>query len=139
MRQSPIRDAVVEYWLLQAEERLADARALAARRALLRDARPPRRRPRVWLGSVLIAVGRRLLGPVPELRAPAASGGVAPPSRERWGLRQESRSHRRNMTGLTEGAAMDSGIWEIGALGLPGLRSPWSCRSLAQHTSMPGA
>ncbi len=46
--------------LLHAEERMAEARAFAARRALVRDSRPPRRGGRVWLGSFLLAVGHRL-------------------------------------------------------------------------------
>ena len=52
--------------LLHAEERMAEARALAARRALLRDSRPPRRGMRVWLGSFLLAAGYRLLGSLPS-------------------------------------------------------------------------
>jgi acyl-coenzyme A thioesterase PaaI-like protein len=57
--------------LLQAEERVAEARAFTARRALLRDSRPPRRGVRVWLGSFLLAVGHRLLGSVPSSAGPA--------------------------------------------------------------------
>jgi hypothetical protein len=53
--------------LLRAEEVLAEARASAALRALLRDLHPPRRRVRAWLGSVLLAVGHRLLRSVPTL------------------------------------------------------------------------
>jgi hypothetical protein len=56
--------------LLQAEERVAEARASTARRALLRDSQPPRRGVRVWLGSFLLAVGHRLLGSAPSLREP---------------------------------------------------------------------
>ena len=48
--------------LLQAEERASAARDFTARRALIRDSRPRRRGARIWLGSVLVAVGHRLLG-----------------------------------------------------------------------------
>jgi hypothetical protein len=50
---------------------MAAARAFTARRALLRDSRPPRRGVRVWLGSFLLAVGHRLLGSVPTSAGPA--------------------------------------------------------------------
>jgi hypothetical protein len=42
-----------------------------ARRPPLREARPRRRRARVWLGSILLAAGHRLLATVPAPRAPA--------------------------------------------------------------------
>jgi hypothetical protein len=48
---------------------LAEARALTAERARLREARPSRRTVRVWLGSVLLAVADRLL----SAPGPAAS------------------------------------------------------------------
>ena len=57
--------------LLQADERMTQARARAAGRALLRHSRPPRRSARVRLGSFLVAVGHRLLGSAPSLRGPA--------------------------------------------------------------------
>jgi hypothetical protein len=57
--------------LLQAEMRVAEARAFTARRALLRDAPPPRRGVRVRLGSVLLAVGHRLLRSAPSSADPA--------------------------------------------------------------------
>ena len=57
--------------LLQAEERMAEARALAARRALLRDPRPPGRGVRIWLGSLLLAAGHRLLRSEPGSAGPA--------------------------------------------------------------------
>ena len=57
--------------LLQVEERVAEARAFAARRALLRDSRLPRRGVRVRLGSFLLAVGHRLLRSAPSSADPA--------------------------------------------------------------------
>ena len=71
MRTYRIGDPRVEAYLLKAEETLAEARAFTARRALLRDARPPRRPARVWLGAVLLAVGHRLLRTAPGSVAPA--------------------------------------------------------------------
>lgn len=71
VRTYPIGDPRTEAYLLKVEEMLVEARAFSARRALLRGARPPRRKARVWLGSILLAVGHRLLQSVPE---PAASG-----------------------------------------------------------------
>jgi hypothetical protein len=56
--------------LLHAEELAAEARVRVARRALLRDSRPPRRRARVWLGSLLLAAGHRLLDSVPRSAGP---------------------------------------------------------------------
>jgi hypothetical protein len=61
MRRPSTGDLWSEAHLLQAEERLAEARAFAARRALLREPRPPRRGVRGRLGSFLLAVGHRLL------------------------------------------------------------------------------
>ena len=69
MRRYYIGDLWTEAYLLKAEEALAEARASSARRALLRDARPPRRRAQVWLSSVLLAAGHRLLGESPTIRA----------------------------------------------------------------------
>jgi hypothetical protein len=61
-----IRDSSGDLWtdalLLHSEERTAEARARAARRALVRAAPPPPGRLRRWLGAVLVAVGQRLLG-----------------------------------------------------------------------------
>jgi hypothetical protein len=71
MRTHRIGDPRVEAYLLRAEDQLAEARAFSARRALLRDARPPRRPARVWLGSILLAAGRRLLRAAPGSPAPA--------------------------------------------------------------------
>ena len=48
--------------LLQAEELMVEAREVAARRALLRGIRPPGRGVRNWIGAVLLAAGRRVLG-----------------------------------------------------------------------------
>src|SRR5437016_3649457 len=69
MRRYYIGDLRTEAYLLKVEEALAEARASSARRALLRDASPPRRRAQVWLGSVLLAAGHRLLGESPTIRA----------------------------------------------------------------------
>jgi hypothetical protein len=71
MRTYRIGDPRVEAYLLRAEEIVAEARTFSARRALLRDVRPPRRSARVWLGTVLLAVGRRLLHAAPGSAAPA--------------------------------------------------------------------
>jgi hypothetical protein len=57
--------------LLHTEERMAEARAYAARRALLRDSRPPRRGLRVRLGGFLLGAGHRLLGAAPSSADPA--------------------------------------------------------------------
>ena len=59
-------DVWVDARLLHAEERMAEARAFTARRALLRDSRPSRRGVRVWLASFLLAAGYRLLGSAPS-------------------------------------------------------------------------
>jgi hypothetical protein len=71
MRTYQTGDSWTEAYLLRAEERVAEARVFSARRALLRDARPPRRPARVWLGSVLLVAGHRLLGTAPGSVAPA--------------------------------------------------------------------
>jgi hypothetical protein len=58
--------------LLHAEERMAEARAHAARRALLRESRPTRRgAARAWLGTRLLALGQRLLDSAPRSAGPA--------------------------------------------------------------------
>jgi hypothetical protein len=66
MRTYRSGDLWTEAGLLRVEEMLADARAVTARRALLREARFPRRTVRVWLGTALLAVARRLLRSAPE-------------------------------------------------------------------------
>ena len=88
MRQFRSGDAWADNELRRVEEALAPARAftaegrflparevlaedLTARPAFLDDPRPPRRRARVWLGSVLLALGHRLLRAAPEPAAPA--------------------------------------------------------------------
>jgi hypothetical protein len=71
MRANGILDPQTEVYLLRAEEVLAEALAFEARQALLRDSRPPGRGARVWLGSVLLAVGHRLLRARPRPAAPA--------------------------------------------------------------------
>ena len=63
-------DPRVEPYLLRAEETLAEALDYSAQQALLCDARPRRRRVRVWLGAILLAAGQRLLG---SAAAPAGS------------------------------------------------------------------
>ena len=70
-RRRSTGDVWTDARLLQAEERVAEARAFAARRALLRDLRPPRRGARVWLGSLLLALGHRLLGSATRSAGPA--------------------------------------------------------------------
>ena len=71
MRPNGILDPQTEVYLLRAEGVLAGALASEARRALLRDSRPRRSRARVWLASVLIAIGHRLLRAAPGPPAPA--------------------------------------------------------------------
>ena len=56
---------------LGAEETVKETLASRAQRALIPGARPPRRRARVWLGSVLLAAGHRLLRSTPGPAAPA--------------------------------------------------------------------
>jgi hypothetical protein len=71
MRARPIDDAWAQQLLDRAEDRLAAARVFTARHDA---ALPPRRPPgaaRVWLGSILIAMGLRLLRPVPKQATPA--------------------------------------------------------------------
>jgi hypothetical protein len=61
MRRYSTGDAWTEACLVRAEEAMEDARARSARRALLRQLRPPRRTARVRLGFLLLAIGHRLL------------------------------------------------------------------------------
>ena len=49
----------------------AEPGVFAARRPALRHARPRRHRARIWLGSVLLAAGQRLLRSVPAPVSPA--------------------------------------------------------------------
>jgi len=62
-----------EAWALlkRAEERIAEDRAFLAPRPTRSASHTPRRRARVWLGSVLFAVGHRLLQTSPRPGAPA--------------------------------------------------------------------
>jgi len=59
-------------WL--ARERLADARAAAAREGWLRSERPTRRPLRVALGHALIGLGTRIVGDRSKGGAPLARG-----------------------------------------------------------------
>ena len=83
MRRVPIGDPWLKHDLVprgpglpepavRAEEVFAEARAFAARRALLRESHAPRRAARICLGSALLAVGHGLLRSVSKLRAPAS-------------------------------------------------------------------
>jgi hypothetical protein len=65
MRRPWTGDVWTDAKLLESQERIAEAHALAARRPLLRASRPPGRGVRIWLGSCLLALGHRLLGSVP--------------------------------------------------------------------------
>jgi len=60
VRRYSIGDAWTEACLLKAEEALEEARARSARRARLREDRPPRRPVRVWLA------GRKVRGLTPH-------------------------------------------------------------------------
>ena len=51
---------------LLVRQRLAEARALAARAALLDSVRPPRRKLRVAVGLALIRIGQGLIGRAAE-------------------------------------------------------------------------
>jgi hypothetical protein len=61
----------IEGQLRQAREGVAEARALRARGVLHHGPRPTSRGARVWLGSVLLAIGHRLLRSAPGPAAPA--------------------------------------------------------------------
>ena len=78
MRRRSTGDVWVDAKLLQVEEWVTEARQLEARRARLRDARPPRRGVRVWLAAALLAASERLLGPsgTRESAAPDSAGGA---------------------------------------------------------------
>jgi hypothetical protein len=69
MRRYFTGDPRVDAYLLKSEEGLAEARAIAARRALHRSSPPRRGKMRLWLGAVLLAVAHRLLGSVPSSAA----------------------------------------------------------------------
>src|SRR5262245_7649689 len=71
MRTYRSGDSWTDAHLVRAEERMAEACAFVARRALLREAWPPRRPARAWLGSILLAAGHRLLRTAPGTVAPA--------------------------------------------------------------------
>ena len=66
-----------------AKERLAALEAEAARAALIRSLRGPRRPLRVMLGKGLVAVGRWVLGPVTEWTDEPSPVPVRLPSRGR--------------------------------------------------------
>ena len=63
------RALTAEGRMVQAREVLAEG--LTARGAFPGDSRPPRRPARVWLGSVLLAIGHRLLRTRPRPATPA--------------------------------------------------------------------
>ena len=65
------RAVSVEGQLRHAREGLAEARAFTARRVLLHGPQPTCRGARTWLGSVLLAIGHRLLRSAPGPAAPA--------------------------------------------------------------------
>jgi hypothetical protein len=71
MREYRYGDLRDETYLLRTEELHVEARAFPARQALPHDTRPARDRARVWLGSILLAAGHRLLRAAPEPAAPA--------------------------------------------------------------------
>ena len=60
----------MEWW---GKERLAEARAAAARDARLHALQPPRRPFRVALGFALIGIGNRILGERADARTPLAT------------------------------------------------------------------
>ena len=74
-----------EYMLeILVREKLDDARALTARRALVAGSRPPRVPFRARVGGALIALGERLGGaPAPRAGVSAPSGSCASPSASR--------------------------------------------------------
>jgi hypothetical protein len=76
MRRRFTGDVWTDAKLLEAEERMAAAHRVAARRALLRGRRSLRRGVRVWVGAVLLAAGWRLLGSLasPEPGAQGSAG-----------------------------------------------------------------
>ena len=83
MRRHSTGDIWMDAKLLQVEERMADARRLAARRARLRAAGPPRRGVRVRLAAVLLVASERLLGPFgtrESATSDPSGGAVAAPS-----------------------------------------------------------
>jgi len=71
MRQRLIDDPWARQLLDRAEDRLSEARDFTIGRALVGPRRPPRGTARVWLGSLLISMGLRLLRPVPKPAMPA--------------------------------------------------------------------
>ena len=72
---------VNEYTLeILVREKLAEARAMTARRALVMGARPPRLPLRARVGAALIALGERLGGPTaPRAGTPAPQAGTPAP------------------------------------------------------------
>ena len=73
---------VNEYTLeILVREKLDDARAMTARRALVMGARPPRAALRARVGAALIALGERLGGPTaPQAGTPAPQESCATPN-----------------------------------------------------------
>ena len=73
MRQLRIGDPWVEAHQMRPAELLAEARVFAAQRAILRGSPRVPRAERGWAASALLLIGRRLLGLVCRLSAPAAA------------------------------------------------------------------
>ena len=73
MRQLRIGDPWVEAHQIRPEELLAEARVFAAQRAILRGSPRLPRAGRGWAASALVPIGRRLLGLVSRLSAPASA------------------------------------------------------------------
>jgi hypothetical protein len=71
MRQLRIGDPWVDAHQMRPEELAAEARVFAAQRAILRGSPRLPRAGRGWAASALVPMGRRLLGLVFRLSAPA--------------------------------------------------------------------
>jgi hypothetical protein len=71
MRPLRTDDPGIGQLLMRVEERLAEARAFTTRRTVLPNASGPRRVARIGFVSILIAVGNRLVRPLPKGAAPA--------------------------------------------------------------------
>jgi hypothetical protein len=85
MRRYGVGDVWTEASLLKAEEALERARAASARRALVREAGPPRRLVRAWLASLRLALGRRPSRVDPPAGLPGDGGAAHDHGRTRPG------------------------------------------------------